>query len=165
MGSASGRRGLSAPGGNIISLGADSRALTFGGTSATAPFVAGEIALLWSQFPTVTAAQVKFAVTGVGSRRATIVPPLLDAWRAYQFIKSQPEEVNTVNENKIREADVNKDKHRYYRVRLPGFISDEEVGFGDAIKRATSSAGIRPCGGCGRRAAALNRWLTFSGRR
>jgi hypothetical protein len=52
-----------------------------------------------------------------------------------------------------------------YRVRLPGFVSDEEVGLGDLIKRATSTAGIRPCGGCAQRAAILNRWLAFSGRR
>jgi hypothetical protein len=52
-----------------------------------------------------------------------------------------------------------------YRVRLPGFVSDEEVGLGDVIKRATSTVGIRPCGGCDRRAATLNRWMVFSGRR
>jgi hypothetical protein len=50
------------------------------------------------------------------------------------------------------------------RVRLPGFITDEEVGFGDVVKRATSAVGIRPCGGCQRRADALNRWLVFSKR-
>lgn len=49
-------------------------------------------------------------------------------------------------------------------LRLPGFISDDEVGLGDAIKRATSYIGIKPCGGCGRRAAALNQWFVFSGR-
>jgi hypothetical protein len=49
-----------------------------------------------------------------------------------------------------------------YRVRLPGFVKDEEVGLGDVIKRATYSVGIRPCAGCGRRAAALNRWMTFT---
>ena len=52
-----------------------------------------------------------------------------------------------------------------YLVRLPGFVSDEEIGLGDVIKRVTSTAGIRPCGGCARRAAALNRWLVFTGRR
>lgn len=52
---------------------------------------------------------------------------------------------------------------RPHRVRLPGFITGE-IGLGDAIKRATSAAGIKPCGGCERRAAALNRWLVFSGR-
>jgi hypothetical protein len=52
-----------------------------------------------------------------------------------------------------------------YRVRLPGFITDEEVGLGDVIKRATSTVGLKPCGGCARRAATLNRWVAFSGRR
>jgi hypothetical protein len=51
-----------------------------------------------------------------------------------------------------------------HQVRLPGFISDEEAGLGDVIKRATSYIGIKPCGGCERRAAALNRWATFTGR-
>jgi hypothetical protein len=49
-----------------------------------------------------------------------------------------------------------------HRVRLPGFISEEELGLGDAIKRMTYAMGIRPCGGCEKRAAALNRWMTFT---
>lgn len=52
-----------------------------------------------------------------------------------------------------------------YRVRLPGFISDQEVGLGDVIKRATRAIGVKPCGGCQRRAAVLNRWMVFSGKR
>jgi len=52
-----------------------------------------------------------------------------------------------------------------YRVRLPGFIRDEDLGLGDAIKHVTRVFGIRPCGGCERRAAVLNRWLVFTGRR
>lgn len=55
--------------------------------------------------------------------------------------------------------------HQPYRVRLPGFISDQDVGLGDVIKRATYAIGIKPCGGCSRRAAALNRWMVFSGKR
>jgi hypothetical protein len=54
------------------------------------------------------------------------------------------------------------DKGEPYRVRLPGFISDEQVGLGDVLKRVTYAAGIKPCGGCGRRAAALNRWMVFT---
>jgi hypothetical protein len=46
-----------------------------------------------------------------------------------------------------------------HRVRLPGFISDEEIGLGDVIKRTTSYFGIKPCGGCEQRAMALNRWM------
>jgi hypothetical protein len=48
-----------------------------------------------------------------------------------------------------------------YRVRLPGFVNDEDIGLGDAVKRMTYAMGIRPCGGCERRAAALNRWVVF----
>jgi hypothetical protein len=59
------------------------------------------------------------------------------------------------------------DKHETprHRVHLPGFISDKEVGLGDVIKHATYAVGIKPCGGCARRAAALNRWMAFSGKR
>lgn len=52
-----------------------------------------------------------------------------------------------------------------YRARLPGFITDEDIGLGDVIKRATSMVRIKPCGGCARRAAALNRWVVFSHKR
>lgn len=56
-------------------------------------------------------------------------------------------------------------KRPVHRLRLPGFITDEEVGLGDAVKRMTYAVGIMPCGGCEQRATTLNRWLTFSGRR
>jgi hypothetical protein len=49
-----------------------------------------------------------------------------------------------------------------HRVRLPGFIANEEIGLGEVIKRATSYIGIKPCGGCEARAAALNRRVVFS---
>jgi hypothetical protein len=51
-----------------------------------------------------------------------------------------------------------------FRVGLPGFISDEEIGLGDVVKRATSYLGIKPCGGCERRAAALNDRVVFTRR-
>jgi hypothetical protein len=57
-----------------------------------------------------------------------------------------------------------KERHPF-RVRLPRFVSDKDVGVGDAIKHVTHAFGITPCGGCERRAAALNRWMVFSGRR
>lgn len=47
------------------------------------------------------------------------------------------------------------------RVRLPGFINEDEVGLGDIVKRAAYAVGLAPCGGCERRAAALNRWVVF----
>lgn len=84
LGSSIGRRGLRAPGLGITSLGPGSGPVTLSGTSAAAPFVTGTIALLWSEFPTASAAQVRLAVTNAGGRRrSTVVPPLLDAWAAY----------------------------------------------------------------------------------
>jgi hypothetical protein len=50
-------------------------------------------------------------------------------------------------------------------LRLPSFVADADIGLGDVIKRATSAIGFTPCGGCQRRAAALNRWLVFTARR
>jgi len=49
-----------------------------------------------------------------------------------------------------------------HKVRLPGFLIEEEIGLGDLIKKTTYAMGIKPCGGCEKRAAALNRWITFS---
>jgi hypothetical protein len=56
----------------------------------------------------------------------------------------------------------NKSGREPRRIRLPGFIADEDIGLGDVIKRATSAVGLRPCGGCGRRAAALNQRFVFT---
>lgn len=67
-----------------------------------------------------------------------------------------------MKKEKARKDHAHKRERQPYRVRLPGFISDEEIGLGDVIKRVTYAAGIKPCGGCERRAAALNRWMVFS---
>jgi hypothetical protein len=49
-------------------------------------------------------------------------------------------------------------------MRLPRFVSDEPIGLGDAIKRATTAVGIKPCGGCAERAARLNSRVVFTPR-
>ena len=88
LGNSIGRRGLSAPGAGITSLGPDGKQRTFGGTSAAAPFVTGALALLRSEFPNASAAKVKFALMqGDTFRKATIVPALLDAWAAYRILQ------------------------------------------------------------------------------
>jgi subtilisin family serine protease len=87
LGSSIGRRGLTAPGDAITSLSAKGQPLTLGGTSVAAPFVTGTIALLWSEFPAATAAQIKLAISQASApRRASVVPPLLDAATAYQSL-------------------------------------------------------------------------------
>lgn len=68
--------------------------------------------------------------------------------------KNRAKAGRTRNANELREP---------HRVRLPGFLVEEDIGLGDVIKRATYAVGIKPCGGCERRAAAMNRWMVFSG--
>jgi subtilisin family serine protease len=86
LGLSIGARGLRAPGDGVISTRADGQSLSSSGTSVAAPFVTGTVALLWSTFPSATAAQVKLAVTQASKRRISVVPPLLDAWAAYQTL-------------------------------------------------------------------------------
>jgi subtilisin family serine protease len=89
LGGSIGRRGLSAPGDGIRSLGAAGQSLTLGGTSVAVPFVTGAAALLWSEFPSATAARIKLAMAGASThRRASVVPPLLDAAMAYRTLSS-----------------------------------------------------------------------------
>jgi subtilisin family serine protease len=89
LGHSMGLRGLSAPGDGITSLGVNDKPLTLGGTSVAAPFVTGAVALLWSEFPAATAAEVKAAVTqAIAGRRTTVTPPLLNAWAAYGLMNS-----------------------------------------------------------------------------
>jgi subtilisin family serine protease len=87
LGHSIGRRGLSAPGDGITSLGTEGQSLTLGGTSVAVPFVTGAIALLWSEFPAASTAQIKLALIQASTpRRPSVVPPLLNAAVAYQIL-------------------------------------------------------------------------------
>ena len=63
----------------------------------------------------------------------------------------------------IRDTKDKPPEHPPRRVRLPGFLIEQELGLGDVIKRTTYAMGIKPCTGCEKRAAVLNRWMRFSG--
>jgi subtilisin family serine protease len=87
-----GKRGIRAPGENITSLGTDGNPMTITGTSAATGFVTGAIALLLSELPGATASDVRFALTRrVPQPRASVVPPLLNAWAAYQYLGTRSE--------------------------------------------------------------------------
>jgi hypothetical protein len=49
-----------------------------------------------------------------------------------------------------------------YRIRLPGFVVDHDIGLGEVIKKGISYLGIRPCRGCEARSARLNRRVVFT---
>ncbi len=79
-------RGLRAPGWNVTSLAAGGSVTSLGGTSVATPFVTGTVALLWSIFPTCSATRLKMSLRPDAQTRREIVPPLLDAWTAYEIL-------------------------------------------------------------------------------
>ena len=70
-----------------------------------------------------------------------------------------------MKEEEAKDVEAEGQDYLPHRVRLPGFILNEDVGLGSVVKRVTSTFGIRLCGGCEQRAAMLNRWLVFTGSR
>jgi subtilisin family serine protease len=86
LGPSIGMRGLRAPGEGVTSLGATGPTLTLGGTSVAAPIVTGAVALVWSELPAAPGAQIRLAFHQAhAGRRASVTPPLLNAWAAYQY--------------------------------------------------------------------------------
>jgi subtilisin family serine protease len=84
LGKSLGQLGLGAPGEGFVSLSPNHQMRALSGTSVASPFVAGAIALLWSEFPNATSAEVKLAILqSSGKQRRTVIPPLLDAWAAF----------------------------------------------------------------------------------
>jgi subtilisin family serine protease len=87
VGHAIGRRGLMAPGQGFPIPDVDGEGTLFGGTSAATAFVTGAVALLQSVFPRLSLAVIRQAITGATTRRrTTVVPPVLDAWAAYESL-------------------------------------------------------------------------------
>lgn len=52
-----------------------------------------------------------------------------------------------------------------FEIRLPGLTAERSVGLGDVVSHITVGIGIRPCNACARRAARLNEFMQFTGRR
>jgi subtilisin family serine protease len=78
-----GRQGLLGPGDRVVSTAAGGGVGEISGSSAAAPFVTGTLALLWSLFPTASAAELRLAVAGNVGRRSGLVPRPLDAEATY----------------------------------------------------------------------------------
>lgn len=82
------RKGVCAPGEKIASVGRNGQRVRISGTSTATAFVTGAIALLWSEAPRANAEQIKSAVISASTgRRRRTVPPLLNAWEAYQALR------------------------------------------------------------------------------
>jgi subtilisin family serine protease len=77
--------GLGAPGERIVSLALDRSSVPRSGTSFAAPFVTGALALLWSLFPAADGGRLRAALSR-GLRRSTVIPPLMNAFAAYQLL-------------------------------------------------------------------------------
>jgi subtilisin family serine protease len=91
LGHSTALHGVTAPGTGIRSLSANGGVAAAGGTSVAAPFVAGALALVWSEFPRATADDLRMAlVRAHGNRRRTVVPPLLNAMAVYEAMMSRP---------------------------------------------------------------------------
>jgi subtilisin family serine protease len=85
LGHSIGRNGLMLPGEGVPSLSPMGGPVTSRGTSIAAPLLSGAIALLWSEFPAASAAEIKLAISGGhAAQRTSVVPPLFDSMAAYQ---------------------------------------------------------------------------------
>ena len=78
-----GLRGVGAPG-NITPVDAVKNEYALTGTSAATAIVTGIVALLWSEFPHCAANEIIAAVTRSAPVRTSVVPGMLNAWRAFQ---------------------------------------------------------------------------------
>jgi subtilisin family serine protease len=85
LGRAIGARGVGAIGDNVTSL-AVGGALE---SASGAPFVSGTLALLHSLFEWATAEDLRIAMTVTARRQRSLVPPLLNAARAYETLQAR----------------------------------------------------------------------------
>ncbi|MER6393196.1 S8 family serine peptidase [Streptomyces sp. NPDC001523] len=86
VGRSIGQRGIGVVTDGVMSLGRRGQVLPFGGTSAAAAVVTGATALIWSELPKTTPEELIDALKGGSSRRTSVVPPRMDAWRAFESL-------------------------------------------------------------------------------
>ncbi|MER7056882.1 MULTISPECIES: S8/S53 family peptidase [unclassified Streptomyces] len=86
IGRSIGQRGVGVMADGLMSLGAHGRLRPFGGTSAAAAVVTGSAALILSELPKATPEELISAMKGAPSHRTSVVPPLMNAWRAFESL-------------------------------------------------------------------------------
>ncbi|MDN5867083.1 MAG: S8 family serine peptidase [Candidatus Nitrosocosmicus sp.] len=91
FGSSIGKNGLMAPGIDIESTYPGGGYISLSGTSVATSFVTGAIALLWSLFPDITAAELIQSIrqTNHQGRKLTILPPLLNIRDSYYYLRGK----------------------------------------------------------------------------
>lgn len=127
LGNSIGRWGLMAPGDRIQSLRSDGGYIAMSGTSVAAPFVTGTIGLLWSLFPEASPTLIRSALMQNSVNRRSLVPPLLDAWGAYQFLANNFNSSNMIVERgKIMDQNEVKEERTTEVARLSSTTSVPE---------------------------------------
>jgi subtilisin family serine protease len=86
IGRSIGQRGVGVVADGLMSLGAYGRIRPFGGTSAAAAVVTGAAALILSELPRTRQDELIFAMKGAPSHRTSVVPPLFNAWHAFEAL-------------------------------------------------------------------------------
>lgn len=82
-----GRRGLLAPGHEVVSLRTGGGTSVLSGTSVAVPFVTATLALLWSAAPAADAAAlIRSVLASAQGPRRSVVPPLLHAEAAWRYL-------------------------------------------------------------------------------
>lgn len=102
-----GKSGLCAPGVDILTSIPGSQYGSISGTSAAAAFVTGGIALLWSEYPEMSALEMRAVVLQSARREhRSIVPPLFDVEATRLFCRMR------INRKEIHMSDASNQKAR-----------------------------------------------------
>ncbi len=88
-----GRNGLRAPGDRILSISPEGESIPVSGTSVSTAIVSGIVALCWSEFPRLSAGQVRYAVKKAHKNSRAVIPSLLDAVRLTEALNSVSDQI------------------------------------------------------------------------
>ena len=143
LGSSIGRRGLSAPGDSITSLGSEGQSLTLRRNECCGAVCdGGDCAVVVG---------LSFRNPGANQTRhfQVLTAASLGSSAFAGCRGGLPDSVDSECKEAKHDKKIRCPDKEHLPPRTPaGFITDEEIGLGDVIKRTTSYFGIQPCGGC-----------------